>query len=96
MNSKKWIIGFAVFSLLAFIAGTLVYKKTETKQAEIIVATTEAISNEQLIKFHSPALGAENPKVTIVEFFDPACEGCRAFYPVVKQIMAKYPNDVRL
>ncbi|WP_237706404.1 DsbA family protein [Methylibium petroleiphilum] len=34
--------------------------------------------------------------VTIVEFFDPACETCRAFYPIVKSLMAKYPDDVRL
>jgi protein-disulfide isomerase len=96
MSSKKWIIGFAVLSLIAFVVGTLVYQKSQATQAQITVAKTEAISNDQLIKFHSPALGAANPKVTIVEFFDPACEGCRAFYPLVKQIMAKYPNDVRL
>lgn len=34
--------------------------------------------------------------VTIVEFLDPSCEGCRAFYPFVKQILAQYPDDVRL
>jgi protein-disulfide isomerase len=34
--------------------------------------------------------------VTIVEFFDPACETCRDFYPIVKDLMKKYPNDVRL
>jgi protein-disulfide isomerase len=34
--------------------------------------------------------------VTIVEFFDPACETCRAFYPIVKNILQQYPNDVRL
>ena len=31
-----------------------------------------------------------------MEFFDPACETCRAFYPIVKQIMAQYPGQVRL
>jgi protein-disulfide isomerase len=34
--------------------------------------------------------------VTIVEFFDPACEACRAFYPVVKDIMARHGNAVRV
>ena len=34
--------------------------------------------------------------MTIVEFFDPACEACRAFYPIVKAIMAEYPDDVRV
>jgi protein-disulfide isomerase len=48
------------------------------------------------VRRHSPVIGAANAPVTIVEFFDPSCEACRAFYPIVKQIMAQYPNDVRL
>jgi alkylhydroperoxidase family enzyme len=34
--------------------------------------------------------------VTIVEFFDPACEACRSFHPNVKKILAQNPDDVRL
>jgi protein-disulfide isomerase len=34
--------------------------------------------------------------VTIVEFFDPACEACRAFHPIVKDIMAKHGDSVRV
>lgn len=49
-----------------------------------------------LVRAHSPTIGPVDAKVTIVEFFDPACEACRAFYPVVKQTMAQYPTDVRL
>jgi protein-disulfide isomerase len=45
---------------------------------------------------HAPILGAPTSGVTIVEFFDPACEGCRAFYPVLKSILAAYPDEVRL
>jgi protein-disulfide isomerase len=37
-----------------------------------------------------------NAPVTIVEFFDPSCEACRAFYPLVKQVMDRYPGKVRL
>lgn len=48
------------------------------------------------VRRHSPVIGPPNAPVTIVEFFDPSCEACRAFYPIVKQIMAQYPNDVRL
>jgi len=45
---------------------------------------------------HSPVLGPQGAPVTIVEYFDPARETCRAFYPIVKSLMARYPNDVRL
>jgi len=45
---------------------------------------------------HTPTLGPANGKVHLVEFLDPACEGCRAFYPVVKQILAEHPDRIRL
>ena len=34
--------------------------------------------------------------MTIVEFLDPACEACRAFAPVLKQVMFLYPEQVRV
>ena len=49
-----------------------------------------------LMRFHAPNLGPSDAKVHIVEFLDPACEGCRAFYPVVKQIMDEHKGKVRL
>lgn len=41
-------------------------------------------------------IGPVNAPVTIVEFFDPSCEACRAFHPVVKKIMGSFPQEVRL
>src|SRR3546814_6711280 len=49
-----------------------------------------------LVRDHSPILGPPDAPVTIVEFFDPACEACRAFHPVVKQIMETFPGQVRV
>jgi len=45
---------------------------------------------------YSPVLGPDDAPVTIVEFFDPACEACRAFHPLVKDIMEQYPDEVRV
>ena len=45
---------------------------------------------------HTPTLGPANAKVQLVEFLDPACEGCRAFYPVVKQLIAENFGRIRL
>lgn len=55
-----------------------------------------APASSALVRAHSPVIGPQDAPVTIVEFLDPSCEGCRAFYPIVKQIMAQYPEDVRL
>lgn len=49
-----------------------------------------------LVRFHSPSLGPPAAKVEIVEFLDPACEGCRAVYPLVKQLMDAHPGRIRL
>jgi protein-disulfide isomerase len=51
---------------------------------------------EALIRSYSPVLGPEDAPVTIVEFFDPACEACRAFFPVVEAIMAEHGDAVRV
>ena len=50
----------------------------------------------RLARADSPVLGQTDAPVTIVEFLDPACEACRAYAPVVKQILFLYPEDVRV
>ncbi len=66
-------------------------KQTQNPQDQTVLA-----EQTRLVRMHSPVLGPQAAPVTIVEFFDPACETCRAFYPIVKSLMAKYPDDVRL
>ncbi|AJY52080.1 MULTISPECIES: DsbA family protein [Halomonadaceae] len=55
-----------------------------------------AQAESSLVRSHSPILGQADAPVTIVEFFDPACEACRAFYPLTKRILETYPEKVRL
>lgn len=42
------------------------------------------------------ARGPASAKVTIVEFGDFQCPVCRTAFPVVKAMLDRYPNDVRL
>lgn len=91
MNRRYLVAGIALVAILLFF---IAYTFTEQKQETVVEA--EAVSESTLTRFHSPVFGPVNAPVTIVEFFDPACEACRAFYPVVKDILATYPNDVRL
>ncbi len=39
--------------------------------------------------------GPANAKVTIVEFSDTECPFCKRFHATMKQLLEKYPNDVR-
>jgi len=59
-------------------------------------ADQAAAFSAALVRAHAPIIGPAEAPVTIVEFFDPSCESCRAFYPIVKQIIARFAGDVRL
>lgn len=92
MNKKTLFLLSAIALLATFVIGTLFY--TSQKQEE----TTQTLARNQanLLRMHSPTLGPSEAKVLIVEFFDPACETCRDFYPFVKQLMAEHPDRIRL
>lgn len=93
MNTRKLIVlGLVALVLLAFALGTQIYQR-QTQQAQ---ADKVAQETERLVRMHAPVLGPQSAPVTIVEFFDPACETCRAFYPLVKELLQRYPDDVRL
>ena len=93
MNTKKVAVGgILILVVAAFILGASFFRKqTQSAQDQTVRA-----EQTRLVRMHSPVLGPQTAPVTIVEFFDPACETCRAFYPIVKSLMAKYPDDVRL
>jgi protein-disulfide isomerase len=86
------VIVTALIALVAFAAAVFFYQRHERQQA----AEQAAAQFDVMVREHSPVIGPANAPVTIVEFFDPACETCRAFYPIVKQIMAQHPGKVRL
>lgn len=92
MKQKTLFIASAVLLLLAFAFGVHLYQNQKAEQAS--QATVQ--NRDALVRFHSPSLGKANAPVHIVEFFDPACEACRAFYPFVKELMAAHPDKVRL
>lgn len=93
MNAKKiTVIGLVAIVALFFYLGMNAYQNRVQTAQEVQVKAEQT----RLVRMHSPVFGPQGAPVTIVEFFDPACETCRAFYPIVKNLMAQYPNDVRL
>ena len=93
MNAKKFtVIGLVTVVALFFYLGMNAYQKRVQNAQDVQVRAEQT----RLVRMHSPVFGPQDAPVTIVEFFDPACETCRAFYPIVKALMAQYPNDVRL
>lgn len=92
MNRRALVIATGILALTVFSGSTVFYKNEQAKRAREIAASRA----DALVRDHSPVIGPANAPVTIVEFFDPSCEACRAFYPPLKQILALFPNDVRL
>lgn len=94
MTKRSLTICIAMIAMAAFAVGTALYTTTFAVKSKEQTSSTAASS--PLVRDHSPIIGPQQARVTMVEFFDPSCEACRAFYPFVKQIMAQHSRDVRL
>jgi len=92
VKQKNLILISATLLVLAFIVGALVYRSQKAD------AAGQAYQRDKTtyVRPYSPGYGNPAAKVEIVEFFDPACETCKQFYPLIKQLMAKYPDKIRL
>ncbi len=86
------VITTVIFFLVLFIVTSTIYNNK--KNEELNSASQENIENLQ--RDYSPIIGPVDAKVTIVEFFDPACGTCSAFYPFVKKLMKDNPDKVNL
>jgi protein-disulfide isomerase len=93
MNRRSLILSAVALGAAGFGGATWYARRPDPN------AVTETLAPEfadALIRPHSPIMGPVDAPVTIVEFFDPACEACRYFYPIVEDIKDKYPEDVRV
>ena len=91
--NKKWVVLSTVAVVVAvFVAAAVFFKEGSKREVTQALQT----NSEALVRAHSPVYGNPAAKVTIVEFFDPSCETCRAFYPIVKGIVNASFGQVRL
>ena len=92
MKKNLIILVTAVVLLGAFTLATVAHKAEN--RLEVQSATDQNVS--RLTRDHSPVAGTADAKVTIVEFFDPACGTCRVFHPIVENILRDNPGKVKL
>lgn len=93
MNRKTLLVSILTIAVAIFAASAWYVSRPNPV---MVTATAPVDQQDLLVRPYSPILGREDAPVTVVEFFDPACEACRAFYPVVKEILAQYPDEVRV
>lgn len=82
------VIAFVV----VFIAAATLYNNQKSSK----LSSESMVNVDHVQRDYSPKMGPADAKVTIVEFFDPACGTCSAFYPFVKQLMKENPGKVNL
>jgi protein-disulfide isomerase len=92
MNKKTLFISASLIIIVVFIAAVTIFQTEETnKNKSASVDNVDIIERE-----NAPTKGSEDARVTIVEFFDPACETCEIFYPLVNDLIKKYPGTVKV
>lgn len=92
LSRHHTVILSGLVAIAVFAAAVFAYQRY-TSEVAVLQAEKQAGA---MIRPHSPVIGPVNARVTIVEFFDPACEACKAFHPYVKQTLAAFPQDTRL
>jgi protein-disulfide isomerase len=91
--NQKTLFAVALSALaVIFVGAAMFYSAQQEKEA----AQRAEANRAALQRMHAPTLGRADAPVVIVEFLDPACETCSAFYPLVKQMMAANPDKIRL
>jgi protein-disulfide isomerase len=78
---------------VAVAAGAAVYL---SRQPDEPASTASATPARAEIKGGGHFRGPENAALTLVEFGDYQCPSCGAFHPLVKEVLNRYPQQVRL
>lgn len=89
--AKKIAIIFSTLAVLGIIIG--VFFKSQKEQQ--LTKENESAAQAQIVRDFSYAKGNLDSKVTVVEFYDPECEACKAFHPMGNQLMSLYGDQIK-
>lgn len=92
MTRRAIVVLSSIVAVAVFVLGAVLYTKPAPNFAQAIDANGESV----LFRMNSPVLGPASAKVTLTEFFDPMCETCRDFFPVVEEIVSDHQSKVRV
>jgi protein-disulfide isomerase len=100
MNRRALILGTAAVGAAALGGGYVLVSRQ--RAADLAAAQDKANSEGPgfdtsiLVRPNSPVLGPADAKVTLVEFFDPSCEACRYFHPILKRLRGTFQTELRI
>lgn len=96
MNRRAVLLGTSAAALAVFGGGAWYLSQQQEAEAQAAAAAAMTQNPEALIRPYSPILGPAEAPVTLVEFFDPSCEACRAFHPMIEDLLQQYPTQLRV
>jgi protein-disulfide isomerase len=92
MKKLHIVLCSSAILILLFVLGIYLYKSYQTKKLGFMARENASV----FVRGYSQTLGADDAKVYLIKFSDPACETCSAFHPFVKQLMAVNPGKIKL
>ncbi|MDR1976216.1 MAG: thioredoxin domain-containing protein [Campylobacteraceae bacterium] len=93
----KLVIALSLFVVLVvFIGGIWAYDSYKKGEAQGKSQVEIEKIEQFLVNEDAYISGDKNAKITVVEFFDPACSACVRISPIVAKIPEKYLNQVRV
>ena len=92
---RAWLTALAVITILAVGVVLLMNSGSKGDDANRSEAAPADAGGVQVVRDSSHRLNdLPDPKVTLVEFLDFECEGCRAAYPLVEELRNQYGDRV--
>jgi len=92
VRKQVLVIGAVVVLAVGFGLAKGLYQGEEAQRVE----TAAKSAGASLAPKESMSSGPADARVTVVEFFDPACETCAQFHAPVKELVASHGDRVRL
>jgi len=98
MRKEVIILGVVAAAVgVGLVFGSGYYRDSvQSERKGVTNANGKTADAGTLVRPDNWSIGPADAKVTVVEWYDPECESCAAFAPVVKKIMKDYEGRIRL
>ncbi len=90
MGEAKGLIITGAVTLFILFGGIFFLSKNGSNPKPVIIDSNLLIRSNS----HKTASTSANPKVTIVEFGDYQCPACGVAYPITKEVLKNYGNNI--
>lgn len=85
---KKWLVIAVILAVVGYF-GYKAYAFFTTPLPEVAQQPVGVVETDWV-------KGAEEEKATLIEYSDFQCPACATYYPMVKQLLDEYPEDLRV